>query len=356
MNPATQTPTVTVEADPDVPMIRMTRDFAATPAQLLRAHTDPELFARWVGPSPDDEILEQDARSGRMLALRRDPREAYGFHGCFHEIETTGSSRPHLRRRPRQGGPVPPGVRGPGRRSDPAACPVAGGQPAATAWLASGMETGMEEGYAALDALLAALPDAASRRTKVALPADPAARHRVVAAGFGTVARGVADWGAPTPVAPWAARDVVAHLLDWFAGFLEAGTEVVLPRGRRHAEPGRRVGAPHGRGPGAARAARARVAAAPAGGGAARARLSTVLHRRRVHAHPGTSPRRRAWRTGRRRARGGPARRHAAAGRLTPLLGALRPGRPRAPRGRPGHTDGLRRPRPLPGGPLGGWE
>ena len=28
----------------------MTRDFAATPAQLVRAHTDPELFVQWVGP------------------------------------------------------------------------------------------------------------------------------------------------------------------------------------------------------------------------------------------------------------------------------------------------------------------
>ncbi len=32
-----------IEADPTVPIIRITRDFAATPAQLFRAHTDPEL-------------------------------------------------------------------------------------------------------------------------------------------------------------------------------------------------------------------------------------------------------------------------------------------------------------------------
>jgi uncharacterized protein YndB with AHSA1/START domain len=41
--------TATIEADPTVPIIRITRDFAATPAQLFRAHTDRELFARWVG-------------------------------------------------------------------------------------------------------------------------------------------------------------------------------------------------------------------------------------------------------------------------------------------------------------------
>ena len=30
-----------IEADPTLPIIRITRDFAATPEQLLRAHTDP---------------------------------------------------------------------------------------------------------------------------------------------------------------------------------------------------------------------------------------------------------------------------------------------------------------------------
>ena len=39
-----------IEADPTVPMIHIYREFTATPAQLLRAHTDPELFARWIGP------------------------------------------------------------------------------------------------------------------------------------------------------------------------------------------------------------------------------------------------------------------------------------------------------------------
>ena len=39
-----------IEADPTVPVIHITRDFAGTPEQLLRAHTDPEIFVRWVGP------------------------------------------------------------------------------------------------------------------------------------------------------------------------------------------------------------------------------------------------------------------------------------------------------------------
>ena len=64
----------TIEADENLPIIRLTRDFAATPAQLLRAHTDPALFARWVGPNGmDTRIVEWDARNGgawRYVASR----------------------------------------------------------------------------------------------------------------------------------------------------------------------------------------------------------------------------------------------------------------------------------------------
>ena len=50
---------VSIEADPHVPIIRITRDFDATPAQVLRAHTDPALFARWVGPDGmDTDIVD----------------------------------------------------------------------------------------------------------------------------------------------------------------------------------------------------------------------------------------------------------------------------------------------------------
>jgi uncharacterized protein YndB with AHSA1/START domain len=78
----------TIEADPKVPVIRMSRDFTATPAQLFRAHTDPELFAQWVGPrSLRTKVLEWDARSGgswRYVATR--DGEEFAFRGCFHEV------------------------------------------------------------------------------------------------------------------------------------------------------------------------------------------------------------------------------------------------------------------------------
>lgn len=56
---------VTIEADPEVPIIRIARDFAATREQLFGAHTDPELLAQWVGPNATRTRIEHwDARTG----------------------------------------------------------------------------------------------------------------------------------------------------------------------------------------------------------------------------------------------------------------------------------------------------
>ncbi|WP_193103599.1 SRPBCC family protein [Brachybacterium sp. FME24] len=80
--------TATIDADPEVPLIRIVRDFQATPAQVLRAHTDPELYAQWVGPkSLSTRIDHWDARTGGSWAftnIRGDER--YSFHGSFHEV------------------------------------------------------------------------------------------------------------------------------------------------------------------------------------------------------------------------------------------------------------------------------
>lgn len=68
----------------------------------------------------------------------------------------------------------------------------------------------------------------------MALPDQPAARHREVAGAFTDRVLGTEktqQWNAPAPVAGWTARDVVRHLTDWFPGFLAGGTGIELPRG-----------------------------------------------------------------------------------------------------------------------------
>jgi uncharacterized protein (TIGR03086 family) len=60
---------------------------------------------------------------------------------------------------------------------------------------------------------------------------DPAARHRAVAGVFTERVRATKSWDAPAPVAGWAARDVVRHLVEWLPGFLAGGTGITLPAG-----------------------------------------------------------------------------------------------------------------------------
>ena len=65
----------------------------------------------------------------------------------------------------------------------------------------------------------------------MALSDQPAGRHRQIAQLFTDRARGTVAWDAPSPVAGWAARDVVRHLTEWLPGFLSAGAGIRLPGG-----------------------------------------------------------------------------------------------------------------------------
>jgi uncharacterized protein YndB with AHSA1/START domain len=149
----------TIEADPTLPIIRMTRDFTATPAQLLKAHTDPELFARWVGPnSTDTRIVEWDARDGGAWRYVSGlDGEEYAFRGCFHrvgddvivqtftyEAEPDGVALETLRFEDLGDG-----------RTRLHAQSLVDSFEGRDAWLRSGMEVGVNEGYAKLDAMLA---------------------------------------------------------------------------------------------------------------------------------------------------------------------------------------------------------
>src|SRR5262245_8778792 len=148
-----------IEADPKLPVIRITRDFAATPEQLLRAHTDPELFARWVGPAATSVRIEHwDARTGgswRYFSV--DDGAEYGFRGCFHEV------RPNRIVQTFTFEGDPDGVAletlwfedlGDGQTRLRTQSLVDSFE-SRDAWLRSGMEVGVNEGYAKLERMLA---------------------------------------------------------------------------------------------------------------------------------------------------------------------------------------------------------
>lgn len=65
----------------------------------------------------------------------------------------------------------------------------------------------------------------------------PAEEFREVGGRFAEVVDAVRpdQWDGPTPVAEWKARDVVAHLIEWFPA-LTQGLDVVLPAGPTAAE------------------------------------------------------------------------------------------------------------------------
>jgi len=150
-----------IEADPKLPIIRITRDFAATPQQLLRAHTDPDLFARWCGPDSGTVRIEHwDARTGGSWRYTHvTDGDEYGFRGTFHDV------RPDRIVQTFTFEGQPDGVAletltfedlGDGRTRLHAQSLVDSFE-ARDQWLASGMETGVDEGYAKLDVLVAEL-------------------------------------------------------------------------------------------------------------------------------------------------------------------------------------------------------
>ena len=150
-----------ITVDPDLPMVRINRTFDAPPAKVFRAHTDPELLVQWNGPNGMSMRVDHfDCRSGGSWRYvhSRDGEE-FGFHGCFHEV------RPNeliVQTFTYEG--FPDGVAlerleledlGDGRTRLVATSLVDSFEER-DAFVASGMEVGVREGYERLDAVLAA--------------------------------------------------------------------------------------------------------------------------------------------------------------------------------------------------------
>jgi uncharacterized protein YndB with AHSA1/START domain len=150
-----------IEADSELPTVRITREFDAPPDKVFRAWTDPDLVARWLGPrSVTTRIDNWDARTGgsyRYIA-ERDGEGIASFYGSFHEV------RPNERLVQTftwEG--MPDGVSldtmtfedlGNGR-TRVVGLSVVDSMEARNAMMASGMDVGVQEGYQKLDELLA---------------------------------------------------------------------------------------------------------------------------------------------------------------------------------------------------------
>jgi uncharacterized protein YndB with AHSA1/START domain len=77
----------TIVAEPGSHQITITRDFAATPDKVWRAFTDPELLAQWMGPDRLTTTIEaNEVRNGgrwRMVHTDEDGNE-FAFRGVYH--------------------------------------------------------------------------------------------------------------------------------------------------------------------------------------------------------------------------------------------------------------------------------
>jgi uncharacterized protein YndB with AHSA1/START domain len=80
--------TTSIEVDTNVPLVRITREFSAAPEKVFRAHVDPELFAQWNGPNETTMTVDHhDCRTGGSYRymINSGGYEAW-FNGTFHEV------------------------------------------------------------------------------------------------------------------------------------------------------------------------------------------------------------------------------------------------------------------------------
>jgi uncharacterized protein YndB with AHSA1/START domain len=146
--------------DPDVPLVRIIREFDAPPAAVFRAHVEPELLVQWLGPRGYEmKVDHYDCRTGGSYRyVHIDGENEYGFRGSFHEV------RPNeliIQTFTYEG--MPDGVAleklvledigdGRTRLTGTSLVDTFEGR---DAFVASGMEKGVREGYQRLDELLA---------------------------------------------------------------------------------------------------------------------------------------------------------------------------------------------------------
>jgi len=157
----TRTHETEIIVDPDVPLVRIIREFDAPPEKVFRAHTDPDLFVQWNGPrGMETRVDHHDCRTGGSYRyVMSEAGEEYGFRGCFHEVRPAELI---VQTFTFEG--MPDGVAlerlvfedlGDGRTRLTSTSVVDSFEDR-DAFVASGMDVGVREGYERLDELLAA--------------------------------------------------------------------------------------------------------------------------------------------------------------------------------------------------------
>lgn len=145
-----------IEADPNLPIVRITREFDAPAERVFRAHIDPELFAGWIGPDKYQVTVDRwEASTGG--SYRYSTGDEW-FFGSFHEVLPEDCKVVQT-----WGWEGLPGAVSldtltitdlPDGRSQLSIVSLVESMEAQAGMLASGMEIGINEGYAKLDKIL----------------------------------------------------------------------------------------------------------------------------------------------------------------------------------------------------------
>ena len=152
---------LTVTAEPGVPFIEFTREFDAPVADVFRAHAEPDLIAKWLGPRGYETTVERhDFRTGGGYRyVQKDGEAEYAFNGVFHVVRENEFA---IQTFEFEGFPDVVSIEslrfedlgnGRTRLVGHSVYPT---QEARDGMVASGMEGGMSEGYERLDELLVA--------------------------------------------------------------------------------------------------------------------------------------------------------------------------------------------------------
>jgi len=158
---AAATHETTIEADPNLPTIRIIRDFDAPPDRVFRAWVDPEMVVQWLGPKSSEIRIDQwNARTGGNFryASVQDGEEVAAFYGSFHEVRPSERLVQTFTWEGMHDGVALETMTfedlGDGRTRTIGLSLVENLE-ARDGIMASGMEVGVYEGYAKLEALLA---------------------------------------------------------------------------------------------------------------------------------------------------------------------------------------------------------
>ena len=154
----------TITAEPGKQELFITREFDAPRELVYRAHTDPDLYVRWLGPHGYDMTLEtfEPVSGGRYRYIHKDQNgNEFAFHGVFHEISPERMIQTfEFEGLPESGHVILDTMRLeelPGKRTKVIIQSVYQSVEDRDGMIQAGMERGMNEGYERLDEILETL-------------------------------------------------------------------------------------------------------------------------------------------------------------------------------------------------------